>query len=96
MNNTAQSSPRPAPRRYRAPGLRDASANEIFMDMWRIGPAPTRSRELFVMLVTVVILAALLFVFSANVFGFVVAFVLIALVFAVRWFVGVRTVWADR
>lgn len=77
-------------------GFRDASMHELFVDCCRLGPAPTRSRELFVIGVSAVLLAVI-FALLAPTAGFVlVVTVLVGLYMVGRWVVGTRTTWADR
>lgn len=88
MDHTAHTprSPRPA-------GLREASLHELLMDTMRLGPAPTRSRELFVIVIAVVLTLVLIGIVGWPV-GYVVAAVM-AVHLVIRWVVGVRR-WGSR
>ena len=92
MNTTART--QPAARR--APGFRDASMHELFVDCCRIGPAPTRSREVFVIVVTAILLAAILIVVSAGPLYVLTASVIVAAFMVGRWVHGERKVWTPR
>ncbi|NLG47738.1 hypothetical protein [Gordonia sp. (in: high G+C Gram-positive bacteria)] len=77
-------------------GFRDASPHELFVDCCRLGPAPTRSRELFVIGVSAVLLAVLFAILTPTA-GFVVAVTCFVVLYMVgRWVVGTRTKWAKR
>ncbi len=82
--------------RRREPGLRDASAHDLFMDFCRIGPAPTRSRELFVLVVTVVLIALVLSVITPPLGAALVAVGIVAVIMALRWVAGSRNRWTTR
>lgn len=72
------------------PGFRDAGIDELIKDVSRLGPAPTRSREVFVTIVTVVILAAGILILepepavAAAIAGAGVLYT------AIRWVLGTR------
>ncbi|MBM7368768.1 hypothetical protein [Gordonia hydrophobica] len=92
MNSTAQHPGTDHPRPEA--GFRDASFHDLFMDCCRFGPAPTRSRELFVLAVTALLLA-LIFAIAQPAMGFVIAAsVIVAAYMGVRWIIGIRTRWA--
>lgn len=85
MNNTPNNRPV-----HSEPGFRDAGFDELVKDVSRLGPAPTPSRELFATIVTVVILAAGIFILepgpagAAAIAGFGVLYT------AIRWVLGAR------
>lgn len=94
MNTTASTPHTDHPRP--AAGLRDASLHDLLVDCWRLGPAPTRSRELFVHAVSL-LLIAIVFVILKPAVGFMIAAVgIVAIFMGVRWFIGTRTTWAKR
>ena len=85
MNSTPSNRPV-----HSEPGFRDAGLDEILKDVSRLGPAPTPSRELFATIVTVVILAAGIFILepepavAAAIAGAGVVYT------AIRWVLGTR------
>lgn len=92
MNTTANA---PSPTR-RAPGFREASMNDLFIDCCRLGPAPTRSRELFVIATTVILLAIIFAVVQASWIFITMASVIVAVYLAGRWVFGERNRWNLR
>ncbi|CAM3839927.1 MULTISPECIES: hypothetical protein [Tsukamurella] len=60
------------------------------MDAVRLGPAPTRSREIFVIVITVVVLAAGFVAFQPPAALAAVVAAVIAAHMAVRWVLGSR------
>ncbi len=88
MDHTAHTS-----RPQRPAGLREASLHDLIMDTMRLGPAPTRSRELFV-----IVIAAVLSLVLIGVVGWPVGYIVAAVVtvhLAIRWVIGVRR-WGSR
>lgn len=83
MPGGAESAHRPA-------GFSDARAHDLLVDLCRIGPAPARSRELFTLAVTFVLLTLVIYLVRppAVVIAGIVA--LSTLWAAVRWTVGTR------
>ena len=70
--------------------------HELFVDCCRLGPAPTRGREAFGIVVTAVLVAAILIAMQAGP-GFIAAAVAIVAAYMVgRWVYGERTVWDAR
>ncbi|WP_132992588.1 hypothetical protein [Gordonia zhaorongruii] len=80
----------------RAPGFREASLHDLLIDSCRIGPAPTRSREVFVITVSLVLSAVVLGVLGASAIGYIGAYSIIAVYLAGRWIYGERKVWTNR
>jgi len=75
--------------------LRDAGLHDLLADLFRLGPAPTRSRELFAGSITLILLGVVIGVVqpgpgAAAVIGAVVLGHL-----AIRWALGVR-MWRQR
>ncbi|WP_336819753.1 hypothetical protein [Gordonia sp. MMO-8] len=92
MNTTpsAGHSPRPEP------GLLDASFHDLFMDCCRLGPAPTRSRELFAIGVTAVLIGLVLVIVQPPLAAGAFAVGIAGAFMAVRWGIGTRDKWTRR
>jgi hypothetical protein len=75
--------------------LRDAGLDDLFRDVMRLGPAPNRSREAFVSVVTIVLLGAFIAITqpAAPAAGVMVG--AIAAYLAIRWVLGLRK-WGAR
>jgi hypothetical protein len=76
-------------------GFREAGLDDLIKDVSRLGPAPNRSREAFVIVVTILLLGALIAITqpAAPVAGVMVGAVAVYL--AVRWVLGTRS-WSTR
>ncbi|GAA4670177.1 hypothetical protein GCM10023197_26980 [Gordonia humi] len=70
--------------------------HELFIDCCRLGPAPTRGREVFVIAATAVLLAAVLIAVQAGLLFAATAGAIVAAYMIGRWAYGERTVWAAR
>ncbi|MGO3325595.1 hypothetical protein [Gordonia sp. (in: high G+C Gram-positive bacteria)] len=70
--------------------------NDLFVDCCRLGPAPTRSREAFVIAVTVVLLAIIFAIVQASWIFVATASTIIAVYLAGRWAFGERNRWNVR
>lgn len=91
--STPHSSARPT---AHAPGLREATLAELALDLCRLGPAPTRSRELVVIGVTAILLAVLFAVFAPSAPAMIIVSLAIVAYLAVRWTIGARSTWRTR
>lgn len=83
-------------RTRRAPGFREASMHDLFADCCRIGPAPTRSREIFVIATTVALLAIIFVIVGASPIFIATASIIVAVYLIGRWVYGERNRWSIR
>ncbi len=77
------------------PGFRDAGIDDLVKDTFRLGPAPNRSREIFMIVVLTALIGAVIAVLRPEP---VVAIVMVAaavVYMAIRWVIGTRT-WGAR
>lgn len=73
----------------------DSPLSNLLLDAGRIGPAPTRSREVAVLLATIIVAAVLLGIAQPGAGIAAAAITVLIVVMAVRWAVGTRK-WASR
>lgn len=73
----------------------DSPLANLMSDSVRFGPAPTRGREVAVILTTIVLLAIILAVVQPTAVFIAIAAAAVAVSFAVRWAVGSRK-WSNR
>lgn len=83
-----------APRR--APGFREASLHELLLDGCRVGPAPTRSREVFVIALTAALLVIIFIAVQASALFMATASGIVVVYMAGRWVYGERNRWNVR
>lgn len=90
MNTTPRTRPIPS-----EPGFRDAGIDDLIKDTFRLGPAPNRSREAFMIVVMAALIGAVIAVITPEL---VVTLVMIGAGLAymtIRWIIGTRT-WEAR
>ncbi|WP_420041547.1 hypothetical protein [Gordonia sp. MP11Mi] len=80
----------------RPPGFREASMHDLFVDCCRLGPAPTRSREVFVIVTTAILLAVVFVVVRPSPLFIVAVSVVVVGFMGARWTVGERKHWNAR
>ncbi|QNG20125.1 hypothetical protein G4H71_13825 [Rhodococcus triatomae] len=90
MNNAST-----RPRVHREAGLREAGLHDLLMDAFRVGPAPTRSREAFVVVLTLVLVGLIVALLQPEPVVAAIGGTAIAAYLVIRWIVGTRK-WGQR
>ncbi|WOC12300.1 hypothetical protein MP11Mi_13850 [Gordonia sp. MP11Mi] len=70
--------------------------HDLFVDCCRLGPAPTRSREVFVIVTTAILLAVVFVVVRPSPLFIVAVSVVVVGFMGARWTVGERKHWNAR
>ncbi len=94
MNTTQNDTERRSPDLHQT-GSHDINFSNLLTDSARIGPAPTRGREIAVIVLTLILLAVVAAVVAPGVIATAIAAVVVVVAFAARWAVGTRK-WGKR